>query len=295
MKKMRKLKNIALSVFAFALAFIMASSPVLAYDWATDEFTDDGYFIVDNYKNRGNTVTLFLYVDENDRDCMYNKSHYLADCVAGEAIPDGYFSATVIYQWWSENKEVYDTLDGGEIWVFEFSLEDGTYQFSHPAGVDTPLNQPSIYTLTTDFQFPTFPEDYDPRVDIYGGEERVLDGSTPIHLYAIYGHSDFREAHWEEFAVWAKEHELGYIEDKNNSNVESTETIIVEEESTEAPAVEATPEPTRVPEATKEPVVVPEITPEPAEKSGGLPVGAIVGVGAVAAAGGAAFVFLKKR
>lgn len=301
---MKILKKLAMSVFAMALTFMMFSGSVLAYDWTVDAVDDDGNYLVDNYKARGNSVTLYLYVDKSNRDCMNNKGHLIMKHLneemggpLGGPVEDYRFDS-VKYEWYVENKEVYATLEGGEIWIFEFTLEDGMYTFSKPSGSESPLNQPKIYILDKNFNFPVYPDWYDARTDRYYGDEWILDGSAPTHLYGIYGSKEFREQYCEGFSAWAEEHEEAYLENKVNTNVESSEIIevedpVIEEETkTDEPVVETTP----TPEPEKETVSVPEITPEPVEENSSFPVGAVAaGVGVVAIGGAGVFFFLKRK
>ena len=299
-----------MSIFAMTLAFMMFSSNALAYDWTVDAYDDDGNYIVDNYKARGNSVTLYLYVDQSNRDCMNNKGHFITTCINEELggpiegpIEDYRFDY-LKYEWYVENKEVYTTLDGGEVWVFEFSLEDGVYFLSDPFGSESPLNQPRIYILDQNFKFPVYPDGYDPRTDRYYGDEWVLDGSSPTHLYGIYGSKEFREEYCAGFEAWAEEHEKAYLENKTDTNVESTETIEVEAVATATPeadnsdetVVETTPEPepTELPIDNSELPI--EITPEPEEENNSFPIGAVVaGIGVIAIGGVGMFVFMKRK
>lgn len=63
------------------------------------------------------------------------------------------------------------TLNGGEIWIWQFNIENGTYRFSSPNGSGSYGNLPNIYTLKSDLFLPEYGSDYDPLNPEKTGEE----------------------------------------------------------------------------------------------------------------------------
>ena len=243
----RKMKKLLFSLALMGTLMLQCMSPVYAYDWATDEYTDEGYFLVDNWKDRGTHVTLYLYTEIADRNIAYNKNFYTMRCVEGELpeseVPGRKPFANIMFEFRPENKTVVQEIGDGEIWSYEFSIENGTYEWSQYDG-----NSGYIHTYDSNFNLTFLDESIDPR---YGCEtEKIEVNGENVRIYAVYGHKEFAQ-NADEYREWVIANEEKEREDKQTMDSALADEIIkVEPENTPEPVIESTLEPTNEPEGT---------------------------------------------
>lgn len=205
--------------------------PQKAHAYNTDQYrlTDDFYWIVDNnaIKPSDTMVVLNMLVQKDSR---YETANwfYTFDCVDG-VFEDGdekWEQDVLKYNFNPLNKTVVGHTDSGEVWQWLFGIEQGTYSFSPIDGAE------SIYTLTSTFGSPFMQDGYEKP------EERVVDGSDTVVLYALYGDREWAMQNVQVLIDWAKERE-----GMDNSQTEPTDIIKVEnanETATDATTVDET-------------------------------------------------------
>lgn len=266
------MKRIKLFVATCAalLAIGGQSISTLAYSPETEDYTNpEGEWIVDNFHGKDNHVVFYMLADSSDRNVQNIRSSYHFACVNGE-FPDGWDSSYVafVFNFSPENKRVIQTTDVGDIWVWEFGLEDGDYMFS--TGTQDGFDN---YVLDSTLKLPVAQEGF--KLKEYVQEVTSVGGGETIRLYAIKGSKEYAKANAEFFSEWAEKNESDYINLQKDIAGDSgeTETIVVDEptitteeiQSTESlPVVDAT----ETEDDTEE--ALPEVESEPAveEKSG---------------------------
>lgn len=283
MRKGKLITNLLLTIL-FTLTF---GIQVFAYDdahykkypsWNADYYVSN--------RNNGvatSQVALYMYTEVSNRKVKNNNNFYAFSCVSQKTDYRSFIS--LIYEFSPYNAEVYDTLENGEVWVWQFKIENGDYDFISEAGQGK-AGIGGIRTLNLDYKVPT--ENYD--------EVRTIEDGT-IRVYALYGSDNWRKQNEEEFSKWAQETEKSFLEqdavmDANNTEGEVTQSIITVEEET--PSIEETPSK----EAKTEIPVIPSVeeevkTEEITEKKEGPNL--LAYATAVVILGGVGFALVKKN
>lgn len=276
------MKRISLTFVLVCVMAFMLSSTCLAYNFTDYEFTDDGNIIVDDKgMDKESSAILYLYTDVNNRDIINVKNQYIFNCLNDPE--SGKLYTSLMYKFNPFNAKVYATLDNAEVWVWQFALENGEYDFSHPIGSTSYGSLPKIYTLTSNFEMLKYPDDY--AGEPIESETLTLENEQ-IRLYAIYGDKAYREANMDAFIDWAKttEASLKEIEDAvASTKIESQEVIEVESQPIETSNSKITDNKPVTEEAesqTEEPVLE-EAVVEP-ESSAVNIINLLKGIGAVA-------------
>lgn len=294
MKKIKKLHKIVGSAILSLLCAFSISSTSLAYNYTDYEFNDEGYiYVKENDPNAESHAVVYMYADTSDRNIKNINNHYGFDCVGG-AVAEGDVITWLLYEFNPFNAKTYATLDNGEVWVWQFALENGEYKFSTPIGSVTTGSLPRCYTLNSSFEFPEYPEDYGPNYTGQIGEIISVENET-IRLYVMYGNEEWREENKDAFEKWAMETEIsfrGLEENQKDAQMSlegvSKETITVEPVDSEI-AIDTSTEP-----ETQEVIEIPEAEEVPEDSSSGIKT-IITGIGAVVIFAVLGFVFAKKK
>jgi len=294
MKKMKKLfekMSKATAVLGLAaMVFVSNSATVCAYDRDSYERTDEGYYIT-NRTGDESSVTLYMYANTESRDVKYNPNWYHFTCLDG-VFPEGVDEIELVMQYKPENKKVYDTLTNGEVWVWQFPVENGTYFFAHPRLYT------DFITLTPDLEENILPSEYaGENIYIYYGTKEAmypvcvtLENSS-TRVYCLYPGNDspgWIDENLDEFIEWAKANEEYYTSietgmEAAESKTEGDTTDIVQvSPSEEAEKLTTTPEPVVVnpePKATEIPLATAAPVEEETNSFPAVPVAITVGIG----------------
>lgn len=275
MKKI--LRKVLTGVMALTMCLSMSITAFADYDPDTDERDDTGTYIVDNYTKRDSNVTLYIYAQTSNVDTKLFKY----------AFDFGYFGPTSqdnpdineSYDWntyksmefffRASNVDVYDELDGEEIWVDQFSIENGYYDF---------FDALDVHTLEpTDFY-------------IDGENNYLYVSNENIRIYTMLGEDEWKNSHKNAFSEWAKETEA---ELSQKSFAAEEETTV--EETSEITTEEATIEPVTEETTTEETsIAIPEASEQVETKTNKLPT-LIVGALCIALLVFLGFFYAKKK
>lgn len=289
------MKKISLALTLACIMTLVLSSTSLAYNFTDYEFTDDGCILVDDKgMDKESSAVLYLYTDVNNRDIKNVKNQYTFDCY--KDCGDGTGLTWLMYKFNPFNAKVYATLDNAEVWVWQFALENGEYDFSHPIGSTSYGSLPKIYTLTSNFEMLKYPDDY--AGEPIESETLTLENEQ-IRLYAIYGDEAYREANMDAFIEWAKttEASLKEVEDAvASTKIESQEVIEVESqpiETSNSEIIDNEPVAEETESQMEEPVLEEAVT--EVENSSSTIVTILKGAGAIAIFCFLGFVVGKKK
>lgn len=218
------------SLMALAMSFALLLMPLNAYAYDSDTYNCDYEMMewyVDNDVAHANDVKVIMYllVQPNSQyDNGGGKWHYKFECM------EGYFyynedwidtDACMLYEFNAANKNVIDSLDEGDIWTWQFGVEEGTYAFAEPDGADY------IMILPSSLGSPLRDDGYK-TADLVP----VTKGETII-LYGVYGDWDWQKENWTAMQAWAKAHDAALNNGRTgvDTEVTSEETIEVEQDA----------------------------------------------------------------
>lgn len=211
------------------------NNTVYAYNYEDYEYTDEGDIIVKDVSEAAeSTAVLCLYADTVNGRVGHSENHYMFYCTEG-AVVEGRKVTPLMFKFNPMDAVVYDTLSGGEIWVWNFALENGVYKFASPAGSSSSGTLPNIYTLSSEFEFLEYLES-DKKTVLEYKEDPITVENEEVRIYAMYGDSAWREEHYDEFRKWAEETEKECIEKEKTlitRTAEAVEDILERTESTD--------------------------------------------------------------
>lgn len=218
-------------LMALAMSFAIILMPLNAYAYDADSYEvepSELIWYVDNDVAHIGDVKVILYMlvqpdSSYERGGAWNYDFWCEE---------GYFdycngyedtSALMSYNFNAANKNIVDSTEAGNIWTWQFCIEEGKYIFALCNG-----NNDYIATLTSGLGSP-----YDSDGYSYDAQETVVatKGDTII-LYCLYGDGDWQDESIPYFQNWAKEHQKTLENGRTDidTSVDSTETIKVEQE-----------------------------------------------------------------
>lgn len=243
-KKMKRERKVFLltrqrlvgSLMAFAMSFALLLLPLDAYAYDADTYeVDPSEFIwyVDNDIAHANDVLVIMYllVQPNSQyDNGGGQWHYSFWCDEGYFdYGDGWLEdhASMMFEFNAANKKVVESLSEGDIWTWQFGIEEGSYEFAYPNGTS------NISILPTSLGSPLTDDGYT-EADIVS----VTKGETVV-LYGVYGDWNWRQENWTAIQAWAKDHDAALNNGRTNvgTEVTSEETITVKQDATPEPQV----------------------------------------------------------
>lgn len=271
------LKKILMGSIMLIMCLSMSITVLADYDPDTDERDDTGTYIVDNYTQRDSNVTLFIYAQTSDVDTKLFEY----------AFSFGYFGPTsqdnpdvdANYDWnnyksldfyfRAANIDKYDELDGEEIWVDQFSIENGYYTFASALDVNT----------------------LDPT-DFYSGTEHnyLYVSNENIRLYTMQGSDEWKNSHKDAFSEWAKKTDAA-LSQKSFAAEEETTIEETPETVTEETTIEPITEETSITETT---ITIPEVTEPTGKKANTLPT-ILIGILCFAILGFFGYIYTKRK
>lgn len=241
MKRERKVfsltgQRLVSSLMAFAMSFALLLLPLDAYAYDAETYEvepSELIWYVDNDVARTGDVKVILYMLVQP-DSSYEKGGaWSYDFWCSE----GYFdycngwedtSAQMSYKFNAANKNIIDSTEAGNIWTWQFCIEEGKYIFALCNGNDN-----YISTLTSSLGSPYDKDGYsEDTQDIVA----VKKGDTVV-LYCLYGDVEWKHESLPVLQEWARKHQetLGNGRTDVDTEVTSEETITVEQDATPAP------------------------------------------------------------
>lgn len=178
------------------------------------ETEDDIIFAKKDDPNCDTNVSCFLLIDTiNYKSTNHTWGSFDFRLYEGPALEHYKEVLTIGAKVEPYNKVVYDTLDGYEIWLIDFDLEDGLYRF--PGTSSNRRDLPTIEVLTSTCEREeritgSTVEEYEYNAMIANHEYMVLD-DTDLRLYAFCG-TKFSDDTLNAFMQWSKEKEAYFLE-----------------------------------------------------------------------------------
>jgi len=302
MKRMKfaaKVLAIALSVLAVFNCSVVSQASERLYSIQNYEATSTGLLVKTNDPAAPVQVTAYMLVDKDSRSVKSNENQYTFYYMGGPALEEGRRIETLVFRFYPYNATVYEETEMGDIWVWKFALENGTYRFSEMNGQIPLYGCSPIFCLDSEYKIDWGPdEDAGETWLNYAGEELNLENEN-IRLYMMYGDNSWKLLNESAFGEWAKAKEESIREQELLNDAIKGEA----EEDKPVEIVNVAPEPTAEPEPTPEPTAEPTREPLPTavpaadkdaeeERSVGGTVAAVAVVAAFAIAG---YVLTKKK
>lgn len=271
--KKRIMKTMLMLIMS-AMCFLTQTTSSLAYKESEYEVDpEEGFFYLNNADGENKLpVTMFLLVQDKYVDTDFRIS-YEFWCNEGvfDFDEEGYgfvdtqgglrFSIRSL----NANNYYYRTVEGlGEIWMMQFTIEPGTYEFAYPNGMNY------ITVLPSTLGSPLYDDGYKEV------EHRVVSEDEEVQLYGLLGDDDWRKesAPLEYIMDFARSMEDSLVPQGSKAEG-TTDTVQVEndsvkpnEEAEEGESVLAEAETIESP--SDEELQVSEETEAPKEKSGAL-------------------------
>lgn len=249
---MKKLKKFFTTMLLFVFTFIMSGIPAMTSLAYTYENTNiDPEMLTWEVVNADTPdltvkVNMYMMMDPNYVDSAGFRGTYEFGCTDGTFVWD---DGTVTNNEWMafhfrpDNAVVEDIFEDYQVWLWQFTLEPGTYQFA--------VVNNNIRVLTQDFEYTQ--EDK---------EEITVEAGDVVTLYTAFG--DPLASNGEQ--GWLSKPEttetlIRYAKQKSSGGVE-----IVMPEEEEVPAVEEKADKEEMIEEEPEEAVIPPAVPEEPEK-----------------------------
>lgn len=248
---MKKLKKVFQSILLSAFALVMSGIPAmtsLAYTY--ENTTIDPEMLEWEVVNADTPdltvkVNMYMMMDPNYADSAGFRGTYEFCCFDGVFEYDGWTDnyGDMVFHFRPDNAVVEDVFEDYQVWLWQFTLEPGTYQFAC-------VNN-NMRILTQDLE-------YDQEND----EQIALEAGDVVTLYTAFG--DPLASNGEQ--GWLSKPEttetlIRYAKQKSSGGVE-----IVMPEEEEVPAVEEKADKEEMIEEEPEETVIPPAVPEEPEK-----------------------------
>lgn len=211
------------SLLCVLTMFLTTPMNAFAYSSEVSEITDDGSWVVNNDVALTSDVIVVLYMlVQPDEQAMKARWHYTFSCTDGTFdYGDDYVSniGTLVYEFTPLNKKVLEVLPEGEVWIWQFAVEEGKYIFAEPGGID------KISVLPTSLGSPFYEDGYTE------GDVSYVEKGDSVYLFALYGDYDWRRENYPAMKEWAeKRNEIMNRGDTSSTNGK-TDVIKVEQDN----------------------------------------------------------------
>lgn len=235
MKVNSKIKVVVAVIAAFVLATPTAS---LAYTEKNNNVDEEGIWEVINADSEtaNVSVTMYMMMQPDYASSSGFRGAYQFWCDEGVfEYASGYTDTQALLQFFfrPDNANVVDVFNDYQIWLWEFNIEPGTYQFVEANG----LNYVSILTQTlgsSNVMSTDAASKMEERKRI-NAERVVLNGGDTIRLYAMFGDDEWRllDDTMDTLIEYAeqKEESFGYGRPVTDTKEEEVTTIEVEQET----------------------------------------------------------------